>query len=413
MHNHFEHKKSLISLNISLNMRILNFILLTVLFIAPVLGSYAQKKPLDHSVYDSWQSLGDKQISANGEWIAYAIDMQEGDGMLMILKADSSFVLSVPRGYDFKFSPDGLHLIGKIKPLYRDTRAAKIKKVKQDEFPQDSLFVFNVKERTIEKIVGVKSFKIPEKEADWFAYSAVKSKLEVSKPLISKDSFRAVIDTAKVKIPLIIEQEPNKKQKRKLSAQEKKEDEDDESSIADADDETPGNSNSQEGTDLIVRSLNGKKQIIFRGISEYFWSENGKILLLESTALKSDKAQVPAVFIWRSIENRVDTLMRGGNDFRNFVISESSKQIAFLAERDTTIKTSQKFYGLWYWENGEKEASLLADRFTQGMKLNWSISENASLSFSKSGKRLFFGVSPVKPLKDTTLIEMDLVKLDI
>lgn len=394
-------------------MRILNFILLTVLFIAPALSSTAQKKPLDHSVYDSWQSLGDRQINANGEWIAYAIDVQEGDGILMILKADSSFVLSVPRGYDFRFSPDGLHLIGKIKPLYRDTRAAKIKKVKQDEFPQDSLFVFDVTEKNIQKFGGIKSYKIPEKEGEWVAYSTAKTKPEVSKPAISKDSFKAVIDTTKARVPVIIEQVPDRKQKRKLSAQEKKEDDPEALAVTDADDEAPGSAGSQEGTDLIVRSLNGKSSITFKGISDYYWTENGKILLLESTSLKNDKTQVPAVFIWRSIENRVDTLLRGGNDFRSFAISESSNKIAFLAERDTAIKTNQKFYGLWYWENGDKEATLLADRFTPGMKLNWSISENATLSFSKSGQRLFFGVAPVKPLKDTTLIEMDLVKLDI
>lgn len=194
-------------------MRIYFLIIQIVLFFSSALVVNAQKKPLDHSVYDSWQSLGDRQINSTGEWIAYAVDVQEGDGVLMILKTDSSFVLTVPRGYDFKFSPDGLHLLGKIKPTYKDVRAAKIKKVKQDDFPQDSLFIFNLTDKNIEKIGGVKSFKIPKNSADWFAYSTTKSKLEVSKPTINKDSFRNVVDTSKVKIPIVIEQEPNRKQK--------------------------------------------------------------------------------------------------------------------------------------------------------------------------------------------------------
>ena len=31
----------------------------------------AQKKPLDHSVYDGWQSIGERMISNNGKWIVY------------------------------------------------------------------------------------------------------------------------------------------------------------------------------------------------------------------------------------------------------------------------------------------------------------------------------------------------------
>ncbi|MCH5683837.1 hypothetical protein LWM68_05935 [Niabella sp. W65] len=44
----------------------------------------AQKKPLDHSVYDSWQSIGKTVISDNGQWIAYNITVQEGDDELVV-----------------------------------------------------------------------------------------------------------------------------------------------------------------------------------------------------------------------------------------------------------------------------------------------------------------------------------------
>ena len=38
------------------------------------------KKPLDHTVYDSWQSIGETEISNDGRWVVYTIDVQEGDG---------------------------------------------------------------------------------------------------------------------------------------------------------------------------------------------------------------------------------------------------------------------------------------------------------------------------------------------
>ena len=48
----------------------------------------AQKKPLDHTVYDNWQSIGEKLISANGKFVAYTINVQEGDNTLVIQSTD-------------------------------------------------------------------------------------------------------------------------------------------------------------------------------------------------------------------------------------------------------------------------------------------------------------------------------------
>jgi dipeptidyl aminopeptidase/acylaminoacyl peptidase len=103
----------------------------------------------------------------------------------------------------------------------------------------------------------------------------------------------------------------------------------------------------------------------------------------------------------------------GGNDFKGFAIDKNGYQISFLAERDSAFKSPQKFYKLWYWKNGDQEASVIADRFTIGMKVNWTINDNYVPNFSKSGNRLFIGTAPVKSIKDTSLVEMDLVKLDV
>jgi dipeptidyl aminopeptidase/acylaminoacyl peptidase len=58
-------------------------------------------------------------------------------------------------------------------------------------------------------------------------------------------------------------------------------------------------------------------------------------------------------------------------------------------------------------------AKLLVDRFSTGMQLGITVSEFGNLSFSKSGKRLFFGTAPIQPPKDTTLVDFELAKLDI
>jgi len=335
-------------------------------------NALAQKKPLDHSVYDSWESLGEKKISSNGQWIAYAVDLQEGDGRLIIQKTDSSFTVEVPRGYAPTFSSDDKYLIFSIKPSYKDTRQAKIKKMKPDDFPKDSLGIYELGRGSLEKIASVISYKLPLKNGEFFSYQLSKSASDsILKREMSKDTIVLKKDSVKKQIPLIIEQVPDKKQKRKLSA------------------------NTENDADELEDA------------------ENGKILLVEISKSKYDKTQQPLVFIWRSIENRYDTLMKGGNDFKNFTIDHDAYQIAFLAERDSAYKSLQKFYKLWYWKNGDKEASVLVDNYKIGMNVNWTVNEFYRPNFSRSGNKLFLGTNPIKSIRDTSLIDIDLVKLDI
>jgi len=384
-----------------------------ILLVTTVLVStaFSQKKVLDHSVYDSWQSLGERKINATGDWVAYVVDVQEGDGMLVIQKTDSSVQYNFPKGYAVNFSFDGKFVVFKIKPAYADTRAAKIKKKKADEMPKDSLAVLDLENNRIEKYAEVASYKMPEKEAGLLAIHFNRRQQDTIKKPINVDSSKIKKDTLKPTIPLIIEQVPDKKQKKKLTAKGEQDDADD--IFQDADGDDSGTGSVQEGNDLMIFKLGDNWSKKLKLVTEYYWSENGKILVFETSSSKSDRSIHPMVSIWRSAEDRIDTLMKGGNDFRNFTIDENGYQVAFLAERDSSFKSSQKFHKLWYWRNGDREASVMVDKFSVGMKANWTVSETYNPYFSKSGKRLYLGTAPIKPLKDTTLIEMDLVKLDV
>jgi len=63
--------------------------------------------------------------------------------------------------------------------------------------------------------------------------------------------------------------------------------------------------------------------------------------------------------------------------------------------------------------NGGDSAELLINKNTPGMEVGTTVSEWSNLQFSKSGNRLFFGTADILPLKDTSLIDIDLVKVDV
>ena len=130
----------------------------------------AQKKPLDHSVYDGWQSIGERMISNDGKWIVYSINVQEGDNELVIQSADAKYKKTIPRGYNASISEDSKFAIFKIKPFFKDTREARIKKKKPEDMPKDSFAVIELGKDSVYKAAKVKTYKVPEKGFGWAAY---------------------------------------------------------------------------------------------------------------------------------------------------------------------------------------------------------------------------------------------------
>ena len=127
-------------------------------------NSFSQKKPLDHSVYDGWQHIGERMISNDGKWVVYTIDPQQGDNELVIQSTDAKYKRSVSRGYNAVITEDSRYVIFKIKPFYKDTREAKIKKKKTADMPKDSLAIVELGKEEIWKREKKKNYKNHKKK---------------------------------------------------------------------------------------------------------------------------------------------------------------------------------------------------------------------------------------------------------
>ena len=126
-------------------------------FLAFSLSVQAQKKPLDHSVYDSWQHIAANALSADGKILTYQVDPQEGDGTLFIRNSHTKKVLSIPRGHKAQVLDDGIRMICLIKPLFKQTRQAMIQKKSPEDMPKDTLAVVNLQTGQIKKFGHVLS----------------------------------------------------------------------------------------------------------------------------------------------------------------------------------------------------------------------------------------------------------------
>src|SRR6188768_3212864 len=375
--------------------------------------TFAQKKPLDHTVYDSWQSIGERMISNDGKWIVYAINVQEGDNDLVIQSSDAKYKKTVPRGYSAVISEDSRFAIFKIKPFYKDTREARIKKKKPEDMPKDSFAVVELGKDSVYKVAKVKTYKVPEKGFGWAAYHLEK-KPEPEKPKQStSDGSKKTIDSLKRTIDsllVIVNQPPPVTEKKKKK---NKDEEDDSIDNLDAEGDEPASTATTDGTDLVLRNLITGEEKTFPLVSEYYFDKYGKKLLLETTRNSKDSLSKVSVFLIDLGNMQKKTISTGGNDFKNFSFSEDGSQLAFVAERNAKPKDLQKFYKLWYYKEGMDTASMIAEKNSVGMKIGMAISEFGTTSFSKTGKRLFFGTAPIQPPRDTTLVDFENAKLDI
>lgn len=396
-------------------------------FLAAITANAQTKKPLDHSVYDGWKSLGERMISNDGKFVVYTVNPQEGDGELVIQNPGTKYKKVIARGYGAVITEDSRYLVCKIKPAFQDTRQARIKKKRPDDMPKDTLAIIELGMDSVTKIARVKTFKAPEKGAGFIAYH-----LDKPLPDTTKKTKVAVLDSNKIKMDLLvkladsvikksIDSVKGKIEKEQViaaaqkAAKEiiKKAKDDLDESLKDAEgDDAPGGA-AADGTDLVVKNTASGKTKLFKLVSEYYFDKKGTRLLIETTKNSKDSNSKALVLLYNLATEKADTVLKGGNDLKNYAFDEEGKQLAFVAERDSVAKALTKFYKLWYYTAGQDSAKIIAEKNTVGMVMGTTISENALLQFSKDGKKLFFGTAPIKAPKDTTLVDFELARLDV
>ena len=381
----------------------------TLLLVAGTLA--AQKKPLDHTVYDGWEAVQERLISNNGQWAVFTVNPQEGDGKLVIAKTDGSWSQEIPRGYNATISSSSNFVVFKIKPTFKETRDARIKKKRPDEMPKDSLGWVELGKTSINKIARVKNYRMPV-EANWVACHLEKALPDSAAgagrrrgpnaaPAFNADSAKKVIDSLK----MLLEKFPEKVKLKYLG---------NDGLFADADEPAaPGAPGADEGSELLLLDLAAGTKKSFKNVSDFIIdSVGGKKLVLRTAKPARDSLAKPAIIYYTVVGDRSEQVLRGFNDVKNLKLDDNGEQLAFVAERDSAAKALQKFYKLYYYKPGMDSAKMIADK-NSAKTSGWGISEFGRPDFSKSGRRLFFGTAPILPAKDTLTPDFEKVSVDI
>ena len=341
-------------------------ILLPLFILFIFFGASAQKiskKPLDHSVYDAWQSIANEHISNDGKWILYVIKPQEGDATLVVTDAKNTGKFQVPRADTARFTADSKYAVVLIRPFFKDIRQAKIKKKKPAEFPKDTLGLITLSNNALEKVPAIKSFKLADK-APVVAY------------LSPADSVKKTADTSKKAVVATT------------------------------------NPPAREGSLLTIKQLTNGKSRSFAYVTEYELSKNGKFLAFSVTAPKKSKDIKPGLYVYDIDKDSLREVSKGRGTYRSLVFDEAGKQLAFTAEKNPE-KAQVKPFKLYYYKTSQDTAEIIAGPNFAGIPEKWSVSGDGRVFFSKNGGNLYFGTAPIPKPADTTIVDFEVAKLDI
>ena len=342
---------------------------LTFALICAAVLAFAQKPAMDHSVYDSWKSLKTIQVPRNSDILLYTVTPGEGDAILVVENLRNGKKIEIPRAANTKLSEDGSKLVAVIKPLFSQTRAAKIKKAKKDDMPKDTLAIVDLATGDIQKFANYKSHNTPDKLSSFIAFELTPAK-EKPAPKGEKPEAKEEKDAKK----------PAKK---------------------------------DEVKELYVMNIATGKMDTLKNVASYKFNKEGDLMAYVVEPEKKDSTGKAALMLYTTATGASKEVLAGPKGSK-IKLPEFSKvgTMAFYANTDTT-KAAKKDVEIYFYNILSGDLKVAANNKMEGLAQGWIVSENGALSFSEDGGRLFFGTAP-KPLeKDTTLVEFEQPQLDI
>jgi len=340
--------------------------LFTCLLSLPALAQQASKKPLDHSVYDQWQSVAGQRVSHNGKYVLFQVKPQQGDGTLYLKTSGNQTLRQISRGDSAVFSADSKYAVFSISPRYQDVRQAKIKKKKPDQMPKDSLGIYALATGKLLKYADVKSYQLAE-EVSVLAFLA-------TKPLLKDTLKKAPVDTVKKITDKLLETQKG-------------------------------------GAVLTIMRLDKGEPRTFEAVTDYKVSKPGNKVAFAVAAPKGNKTVRSGLFVYDVMTGDLRQLSAGKGVYKNLMFDDAGKQLAFTAEKHPE-KALSKPFSLYYSDFADS-AHVLAAPGANGLKKGWSPSGFGKVAFSDNGEKLFFGTAPDLIPQDTTLVEFEHAKLDI
>jgi len=335
-------------------------------------STVAQKRVLDHEDKELWSSIQNRSISNNGDFIMYSLWKGDRDHQLKIKDGKATTIFEHERSERGVFTYDSKAALFTIKAWKDSIAEMKRNKVKKDKMPKDTLAIYNLDSRSLDKIANVKSYKLPEKWSGFVAYSLE----EIKEKKKEKDT-----NTVKKEKDSTVKKKAKKAKK-------------------------VGKDN---GYHLVLRNLTTKHEDTFKYVTNYTFAKEGK--LLAYTTSGTDSVNVAGAYVLNFDKNTTTNIHSADKaKYYQLNFSESGKNLGFIIDTDTT-KVQIRPYQLFHYEDGQSEANNILN--ASSAPNGYLVSSNGRVSFSEDDSKMYFGLATPPIVKDTTLIDEEIVNVEV
>jgi dipeptidyl aminopeptidase/acylaminoacyl peptidase len=294
----------------------------------------AQKKTLTFEDVMKFKEIRNPSISEDGMWITYATEPDRGDGEALIHGVKNGAKYVVERGSRPQLTNDARWVAMIVDPKSVDmTKAAK-------DRPKQGMALLETVNGEIEHIDMVLSFALSG-DSRWIAYLHHQ---EEAKPLKNGSG-----------------EQKSKKTDKKT------------------------------GSLLVLRELKTGKEKEVPYVIAYSFDKSSEYLAFSVSSPEGKEDGLFYLDLTQESLEQNPIFQQEGLKFSGLTWTDEGSRLAFLASAD---KDDDGYFSLWIWDGitKQKASAVAADAVPDG----WMIPEKNRISWSKDGRRLFFGFKPLE-----------------
>jgi hypothetical protein len=299
-------------------------------------------------------------ISENGAWIAYTLVPDRGNGEAVVQSTALDTLFRIERGEAPVISNDGFWVAAAITPTLEEREKAKTKEDEKgaekndDDEPKKGMSLLDLRDGSEQRVEKVEAFAFSD-SGRWLAFKHYEEK--------------------------------------------KKPDQGPEEDPEEATGEKNGDEKKDEpelGTTLKLRNLATGEDITIEHVSDFAFAEQAPVLVY---AVSAPEGEGNGVFA-RRLDGRsaAESILHHAENglYTHLEWAREAPHLAFVAAvLDDEGETGDA--GIWVWR-GDGAAEQMASR--DDAPDGWTVPSKNELSWSRDGKRLFFGFKPVDEDKE-------------
>jgi dienelactone hydrolase len=327
-----------------------------LLLLAPALALEGQeKRALDHDDYDRWNRIQQESLSPDGNWLQYRVVPGFGDATLVVRTVNGERTLEIERGGGARFTRDSRYLVFRIDP----TQAARdeARENRNTPAPLDSLGVLDLSTGEITRTDRIRGFTLPSESTAW----------------------------------VLVQREAERERREETPAEPAPDPAAEPEEEAGEEEEAGPRRDRPAGHPLHYRNLVTGEERVFPGVTAFQVTDDGTRVVFAQTARNG---RDDGVYLAQAGTEVVRPLLSGEGLYLRLTLDREQGQVAFLSNTESWANDDPEHALYLASLSGSDAARKVAGTGSAGIPEGWLVSDNATVNFSHSGERLFFGTMP-------------------